>query len=200
MHRGGFESRFREKSDLNQYWYSSATVAAIRDELTRLCPQRVAFVSTPSLFFAVYKNIQESYLFDIDVEFDKVADGRFIRFDYKYPEISACHHAMFDAVIMDPPFISEEVIAAYVKVFRTLARTTRSILMFTSTRENQHVIERELHIRVSTAPFLPCIPNLVYQYRIFVNYELDSVSPLSELNKEIDSHGSRNFFDFRKLP
>jgi hypothetical protein len=88
---------------------------------------------------------------------------------------------------MDPPFISEEVLSAYGKVYGELAKSAGSILLFTTTPENQQVLERSLGIRVNTATFLPCIPNLVYQYRIFVNYEIDSTSPLWITNGEVES-------------
>ena len=187
MHCENFESKFQEKSDLNQYWYSSSTVIAIRDELIRLRPQRIAFVSTPSLFFSVCDFIQESYLFDFDVDFERAADGRFVRFDYRYPQIDTFHHISYDAVVMDPPFISEEVISAYAKVYRDLAKTTGSLLLFTTTPENQQFLESSLNSRVHQATFLPCIPNLVYQYRIFVNYEIDSISSLRVPNGEVGS-------------
>ena len=185
MHQGDFQRKFLEKSELNQYWYSRSTITAIRDELVQKRPQNVAFVSTPSLFFNVCDHIPDSHLFDLDKDFNESTNGRFSEFDYRAMNISPMHRHKYDAVIIDPPFITEDVISAYIEVYLLLAKGSESLLLFTTIAENQGVIARLLRTNISLAPFLPCIPNLVYQYGIFTNYKIHPDSPLSRANPEV---------------
>ena len=60
--------------------------------------------------------------------------------------------------------------------------TSRGIVLATTVRENQFLM-REL-FDAKPMEFRPNIPNLVYQYNIFLNVES---SVLSQINQEIDS-------------
>ena len=47
-----FLARYKEKSDLNQYWYSKPTI----EFMVQQCEDhgtRIAFLSTPSIFFSL---------------------------------------------------------------------------------------------------------------------------------------------------
>ena len=59
-----------EKSYLNQYWYSKATIQVLCDAIKENCGvtsgKRVAFLSTPSLFFSLSeKEREDCTLFDV---------------------------------------------------------------------------------------------------------------------------------------
>ena len=66
-----FLTQTHENRDLNQYWYSKKTIdtlcTAIREGLTLVDGgSRVAFLSTPSLFFSLLpKERQQCVLFDV---------------------------------------------------------------------------------------------------------------------------------------
>lgn len=185
MHRIDFESKFREKAHLNQYWYSRHTIETIGQELRARGGQQVAFLSTPSLFFAVSHDIPGCHLFDFDEEFNEPTSGRFSKFDYREPRVDTDHRHKYDMVVIDPPFITEEVIRAYVGIYHVLAKTPRTLLLFTTISENRTIVETSLGGNVFVAPFLPCIPNLVYQYHIFTNYEIQPESGLAAANPEV---------------
>ncbi len=188
MHHVDFELKFVEKGDFNQYWYSSRTIEAIRLEILSRDPRTIAFLSTPSLFFAVCNDVPGSHLFDLDEDFDESTSGRFIKLDYRSPNISSDHRHKYDIVVIDPPFISEEVIQAYLEIYGVLAKRPESLLLFTTISENRTIIERFMSPNIIiTANFLPCIPNLVYQYRIFTNYEIHPESRLAQTNEELTS-------------
>ena len=53
-----FLCRAKENEKLNQYWYSSYTISKIVQEIENLCVNqmnsvRIAFLSTPSIYFAL---------------------------------------------------------------------------------------------------------------------------------------------------
>lgn len=185
MHNIPFEECFREKTDFNQYWYSAETIAAICDEILDIAPTSVAFLSTPSLFFATHTKLRNATLFEFDAAFESKAGQSFALWDFRYPSFDRVHSNAYDMVIMDPPFIDSQVIEAYIGAFHILARGPGCRLLLTSTLENGDSIQEYMRVPIHVANFLPRIPNLVYQYRIFVNYVLREESPLRQSNELI---------------
>jgi hypothetical protein len=124
-------------------------------------------------------------------------DPSFVRYDFQKPlDFPSSLQESFDMVVIDPPFITREVWEHYAQTAKALLRSPpcpypdpdandqsdRGIVLATTVRENQFLM-RELFDAQPTE-FRPNIPNLVYQYNIFLNVE----SPvLSEANQEIDS-------------
>ncbi len=47
-----FLVRYKEKSDMNQYWYSKATINFLVNEC-ELYGHKIAFLSTPSIYFSL---------------------------------------------------------------------------------------------------------------------------------------------------
>jgi hypothetical protein len=47
-----FLARHKEKSEFNQYWYSKATIGFMANEC-ELFGKRIAFLSTPSIYFSL---------------------------------------------------------------------------------------------------------------------------------------------------
>ena len=69
-----FLSQIGEKSNLNQYWYSKKTIDALCNAIRECCDlsggERVAFLSTPSLFFSMMEEERKSCsLFDVSLFF-----------------------------------------------------------------------------------------------------------------------------------
>ena len=65
-----FLSQYAEEGHLNQYWYSETTIrvfcSAIVEALSKYGGKRVAFLSTPSLYFALPPHVRDhSFLFDV---------------------------------------------------------------------------------------------------------------------------------------
>lgn len=57
-----------EDGDYNQYWYSEPTIAKIVEALVEN-NGRIAFLSTPSLYFSLPEEIQSrAYVFDVSYQ------------------------------------------------------------------------------------------------------------------------------------
>ena len=197
-----------ENSGLNQYWYSQHTIETLVKEI-QLHGQRVAFLSTPSLYFSLTDPavIEEAVLFEFDTDFaaqieakfassDNNSDNnkstassrtRFVHYDYNEPErVPMQFMGHFDYVVVDPPFITEEVWRKYAQTVKFILNTgtgpNASVnggsgkVMFTSVLENHNMLETVNDLPLYIADFMPSIPNLVYQYYVFVNYPATSAN------------------------
>ena len=98
-------------ADLNQYWYSAATIATLVDVCRAHCLREqhdcaldCAFVSTPSLFFALEPGERErSRVLDFDEDLG-VGEPGFVHFDFHAPTaLPADLKGAFRCVIIDPP-------------------------------------------------------------------------------------------------
>mmetsp|Transcript_5055 Transcript_5055/g.6868 ORF Transcript_5055/g.6868 Transcript_5055/m.6868 type:complete len:189 (-) Transcript_5055:103-669(-) len=168
-----------EKEDLNQYWYSAHTIEVICLELEETST-RVAFLSTPSLFFSL-KNKElkkNSAVFDLDEQWANLSN--FVRYDFKEPlNVPANLHHTFDCVVIDPPFITREVWEKYAETARLLL-TPEGKIICSTIQENAPMMKEVLDVNPTI--FFPSIPHLVYQYCLYSNYES---ARLSAKNPEI---------------
>lgn len=181
-----FWDQHPEKEELNQYWYSPRTVEALALEVAEQCPKDgvCAFLSTPSVYFAVKKlrttTSLRCILLDFDRKFEK-EESNFVFFDFNEPTaIPPELHLTCDYVVVDPPFITEEVWRKYSISIQALLRPESGKILLTTIRENEKLIQDILNCSVQK--FKPSIPNLVYQYSLFTNYPS---SQLSQANPEI---------------
>lgn len=137
-------------------------------------------VSTPSIFFCLPEEARaRSRVLDYDRQWE--ADPGFVFYDFTEPEAlpSDCVGA-FDFVLVDPPFITREVWEKYAVTTRLLLREGGRVLC-TTIGENAAMMQELLGLR--PVVFRPSIPNLVYQYSVYVNFES---ARLECLNPEID--------------
>ncbi|EFJ13300.1 hypothetical protein SELMODRAFT_424673 [Selaginella moellendorffii] len=155
-----FVQRTPEKWELNQYWYSAATIAAIVKEVEERAT-KAAFLSTPSVYFSL-KDLQLrkcSFVFDVDAQWSR--SPNYVKWDFNKPkEIPEAFHHSFDFVVIDPPFITSEVWTKYAEAARLLLAENGKILLSTI-MENSQLLERMLDVKPQV--FQPCIPHLVYQ-------------------------------------
>lgn len=175
-----FLLRCREKSDYNQYWYSANTIRTLVEECERE-GKRVACLSTPSVFFSMGETFRKNgAVLDFDEKFAKKGGESFAKFDYNKPEeIPERFHNKFDFVVIDPPFITREVWEKYATATKRVLAKGGKILL-TTIDENEKMIFELLGCRRQV--FRPSIPNLVYQYSVYANYDS---RPLSIPNPEI---------------
>lgn len=176
-----------EKGDLNQYWFSSNTVAAFVSEIC-LCKGQSALVSSPSVYFSLPDDARKrSKVLDYDRQWE--SDPGYVFYDFNDPtNLPVELLGRFDFILVDPPFITREVWEKYVVTVRLLAASNARILC-TTIAENAQMMSEILGLAPTL--FRPSIPNLVYQYNIYVNY--NSVT-LDRFNPEIDDE------DWRKAP
>jgi len=181
-----FLRRTRENPALNQYWYSEGTARALLGgvrEALALSPRggaRVAFLSTPSLYFALDPEERaRGALFDFDASWESCAGFHF--YDYNDPtNVNDGCRGAFDVIIMDPPFISPAVWEKYATTARLLARDDGVRTIATTVDENAALMKR-LFGGTPTV-FRPSIPHLVYQYSVFTNF---AACTLSAKNPEL---------------
>ena len=97
-------------------------------------------------------------------------------------------------VLIDPPFITREVWEKYTEAVKLLLKPNGKILLSTICKslytfclltsclaENESLMMELLGVKSQS--FKPSIPNLVYQYSLYANYESKL---LSNSNPEID--------------
>ena len=171
-------------ADLNQYWYSASTIATLADTLREHClPLRTstfdcAFLSTPSLFFALTPTERErSRLLEFDATLGE-GEANFVQYDYHRPHaLPAELKGSFSCVVIDPPFITSDVWLLYVQAAKHLLSPGGRVVC-TTVIENAPLLEAELGVRPHR--YLPAIPNLPYQYAVYTNFpaaQLDRPNP-----------------------
>jgi hypothetical protein len=185
-----------EKCDLNQYWYSEHTIRTMAKEVEHVMAAadrecgtrenstrnaRAALVSTPSIYFALSDACRtQSHVLEFDEQWG--ADRGFVFYDFNRPEDIPLelHHAL-DMVVVDPPFVTEEVWTKYATTAKLLLRPGGKLLC-TTIAENAGMMHRLLG--VDPVPFKPSIPNLVYQYLSYTNYPTKHLAlPNAELGE-----------------
>lgn len=219
------------KPEFNQYWYSKLTIDSLLSEATHHAT-RCAFLSTPSLYFALGENEDKDNSNDDDddsrkravalradsklFEFDRQwsSDPGFVFYDYTKPEqipIQYMNH--FDYVVVDPPFITQEVWACYVETIKLIikrdpnAGTEGAVgsgnirdclgggkVLFTTILENHAMLEGLINGPLFIPRFRPSVCNLVYQYVCYTNYE---ATRLQRSNPEVTEDGDHD--ESRKL-
>ncbi|CAM9611944.1 unnamed protein product [Sphacelaria rigidula] len=150
-------------------------------EVSEYGSEGTAFLSTPSIFFSLDKELRSKCkVFDLDTKWAK--DPGFVLYDFSKPEDIPDHvRGTFDMVVVDPPFITKEVWERYAVATELLLRKEGARRVLCSTiGENAHFMEELLG--ATPRAFKPSIPNLVYQYSLFTNYESER---LSAANPEI---------------
>ncbi|GMH56436.1 hypothetical protein TrST_g9020 [Triparma strigata] len=185
-----------EDPALNQYWYSQASVDALTFECERLIKSRgpnykVAFLSTPSIYFALSDESRaQCWVMDYDKKWE--SDRGFVFYDFNAPaDFGAKTEELlksFDLVVIDPPFITREVWEKYTESAHALLKEKPAYnsesgqVIGTTVAENAPFMEELLGCKAQK--FRPSIPNLVYQYNSYANF--DGAEFLGQTNPEID--------------
>ena len=182
-----------EVAALNQYWYSPATIAALVAELeSGRVGRRVAFLSTPSVYFSLPEasaTRAASYVFDLDDQWAATTPA-FRKFDFNAGRVDADLAGTFDVVVVDPPFITRDVWAKYAACVRSALRPGGRALL-TTVGENEAMLRRalggDLGAALRKAPFMPAMQSgaLPYQYSLFLTYAPHADSPLAAWNDEV---------------
>jgi len=173
-----------ENPEHNQYWYSKNSINtlcnAIREGLSLHDGNRVAFLSTPSLYFSLSpEEREECALFDFDTSWESCSGYHF--YDYSDPtNVKESCHGTFDLIVIDPPFISQSVWENYATTAKLLMKDNTARTIATTVDENTALMKDLFGCK--PAIFRPSIPHLVYQYSAFTDF----ISPaLSEKNPEL---------------
>lgn len=171
-----------EDGDYNQYWYSPKTIEQMVLDMVNQsqCSDSsycIAFLSTPSLYFSLPVEIRDtSYVFDYDKKWNN--DRGFVFYDFNKPDenIPATLLNNCDMVVIDPPFITREVWEKYSitanlllkKGHNSIINEPNGKIIGTTVYENKDMLMELLNTKQNV--FMPSIPNLVYQYNLYTNY------------------------------
>lgn len=171
------------KSEFNQYWYSRSTIHHLVREVCHHATA-CAFLSTPSLFFALDERRgdemaedearmtqlrRSSRVFEYDAQW--ASDPCYVHYDFHQPEqVPIQYMAAFDYVVADPPFITADVWAHYATTAKLLLKEGGKLL-FTTVLENHTMLENLLDRPLFIAAFYPAVEHLTYQYVCFLSYE-----------------------------
>ncbi|CAG9572267.1 conserved hypothetical protein [Leishmania major strain Friedlin] len=171
------------KVEFNQYWYSRNTVHHLVREVCHHATA-CAFLSTPSLFFALDERRGNetaedearmtqlrrcSRVFEYDAQW--ASDPCYVHYDFHQPDqVPIQYMAAFDYVVADPPFITADVWAHYATTAKLLLKEGGKLL-FTTVLENHTMLENLLDRPLFIAAFYPLVEHLTYQYVCFLSYE-----------------------------
>jgi hypothetical protein len=185
-----------EDQSLNQYWYSSYSITALNEASRQSLREGgedyvIAFLSTPSLYFAL-PEAERTKCFVLDYDEKWKDDRGFVFYDFNVPcgkEGSALEKlkGKCDMVVIDPPYITREVWEKYTKTAKFLLKDDDDSnpcggrVLGTTVAENAGFVKELLG--ATPQVFRPSIPNLVYQYRSYCNFKCEA---LEKLNPEID--------------
>jgi hypothetical protein len=184
----------------NQYWYSQNTITAIVSDISRLISKhsgdaggfKVAFLSTPSLYFALSEEQRKDcFVFDYD-RTNWSEDRGYVFYDFNEPKtLPEGLEKSFHLIVIDPPFITREVWEQYEITAKFLLKgdptlpaadtAPSNLIIGTTVAENAPFMNELLGCKAQV--FKPSIPNLVYQYNCYCNFS--DVEKLGELNPEI---------------
>ena len=191
-----FIAETKERSDLNQYWYSALTISTIIGEISCLSDSLdgdqtkgrslACIVSCPSIYFALPEHVRsQCVLLDLDTQF--AHDPGFHKYDFNIlaqEQLPPSFQSNFNMIIIDPPFVTREVWEKYARAVDWLATKEQSKsprYICTTIHENAAMMSNLLGVEPQM--FRPSIPNLVYQYSTYCNYK--SIA-FAEVNPEID--------------
>ena len=139
-------------ADLNQYWYSAHTIdallQAVKDQtaegmLKDTARLKVAYISTPSLFFALDASERTcSRVLDFDRTLGTGCD-EYVFYDYNHPlDLPAELQRAFSLVVIDPPYIEQDVWQKYVQTAKFLL-AEGGFAIGTTVIENGALLEAE---------------------------------------------------------
>jgi len=176
-----------EKEQLNQYWFSENTINFIVNQV-QMHGKSIALISCPSIFFSLTPEFKEkSCLFDYDESFCKKHKNVRV-FDYRnFENLIPEFKNKFDFILIDPPFIDLDPWTKFAEFASKIAfnkeennNGIKTKILLSSIAENKEVLKKLLNVEIKN--FQPSIPNLIYQYNFYSNYEDDD---LNKFNEEI---------------
>ncbi|XP_076392913.1 EEF1A lysine methyltransferase 1 isoform X2 [Megachile rotundata] len=166
---------FDENWQLSQFWYDDETIntlvkGAINSTMNN---GKIALISCPTLYSALKKssNKRQVILFEYDERF-KVFGSDFVPYNYKYPlNIPRDMSTLFDLVIADPPFLSDECLTKTAVTIKFLAK--KNIILCTGAVMSE-LAERLLNVKVCN--FIPHHRNnLANEFYCYSNFNFDKM-------------------------
>ncbi|EFA82444.1 hypothetical protein PPL_04869 [Heterostelium album PN500] len=164
-----------EDWNLSQFWYEPSTSKFVAETIAKEIEgkKRVLFLSTPSIFKAVYQDEQlasqlDFHLFEYDKRF-QVFGERFRVYDYRDPlGFPKKYKASFDYICFDPPFLSQECMEKVALSINALSHANTKLLVLTGRIQWPHI--QRLFANMRICKFVPEHPRLQNDFFCCSNY------------------------------
>jgi len=166
---------------LNQYWYSEITIETLSHTIEETVGSgggRVAFLSTPSLFFAVSEEVRsEAVLLEFDHKWDSHSGFRFYNFHEGVGAVQGTGDLLgqFKLCVIDPPYIDKAVWEKYITASDALLAPGGQLLM-TTIPENEAMLRSacaKFAVRdwdFQSHRFTPVNLNCVHKFAVFTTF------------------------------
>lgn len=181
---------FTEDWNASQFWYTDATATTLARHLltNATADSAIAVVSAPSVYIALrnllntppYANLKlkKVVLLEFDERFAVFKD-EFAFYDFKEPfKLDASLKGVFDRVVVDPPFLSEDCQTKAAMTVRWLSREHEApgLKLVLCTGERMEGLAHKLYARagVKTTSFYPeHSKGLSNEFRCYANFECE---------------------------
>lgn len=184
--RSMFDEGFRERFDLEQYFWTEETVARLVSALqfTMDC----CCLTTPSLAVAFHNEGREEFLLDIDTRFQYLPKFRY--FDIRFPSENQdedLQNQSHSIIVMDPPFfyIPLEVIRDAV-LHLTHGDTSVKLMIGFLKREENSLLEtfQDFNLRETNfqLEYATVKPNKWKNYALYSNVDLPGIKRVKSKN------------------
>lgn len=180
---------FTEDWNASQFWYTDSTATSLAKQLLENCtPEtRICVLSAPSVFLQL-KNLLNEWpegkvrpaqitLLEFDTRFGVFGKGEFQFYDFKFPtKLPAELRGVFDVIIIDPPFLSEDCQTKTALTVRWLARSweREGLKLIACTGERMEGLIHKLYSKVGvrTTDFVvEHAKGLSNEFRCYANFE-----------------------------
>lgn len=143
-----FRRLFGEDWQQSQFWYSENFAYSFARSLRQRIPNsdcNVVFISCPTAYVAFQHALSQdgqptrenTWLFEIDDRFSKVAGDSFVRFNLfkeASSQIPASLKGQVDLVVIDPPFLNRDTNEGVSNTLRWLLKSDAQVVLLTSTQ------------------------------------------------------------------
>ncbi|KAF7414485.1 hypothetical protein HZH68_002974 [Vespula germanica] len=166
---------FEEDWQLSQFWYDENTTNTIVKGAINSTPidGKIALISCPTLYTQLKRTCGERQviLLEYDPRF-KVFGSDFILYDYKFPlNVPRDLYNIFDLVIADPPFLSDECLT---KMAVTIKLLSKNKIVLCTGAIMMNLVERLLNAKKCN--FIPIHKNnLANEFYCYSNFDFDEM-------------------------
>lgn len=171
-----FKDGFKERTDLEQYFWTRETVAKLVKSLEHI--PDCCCLTTPSLGVGFYEVGRDEVVLDIDTRFDYLPKFRY--FDILYPTTVGNE---FRIIVMDPPFFyipMETIKKAVLKI--TNGETNVKFMIGFLMREEATLLNtfKEFNLKRTNFPleYATVKPNKWKNYCLYSNIDLPNIKRL----------------------
>jgi hypothetical protein len=186
---------FTEDWNASQFWYTDPTATTLAKQLLSNCTAetRICVLSAPSVFLQLKNLLNDPTwkgekpgqitLLEFDTRFGVFSEFQF--YDFKFPtKLPSELKAMFDTIIIDPPFLSEDCQTKTALTVRWLAKSWeaagtdegKGLKLITCTGERMEELIHKLYSKlgVKTTDFVvEHAKGLSNEFRCYANFECE---------------------------